>query len=83
MAPEYIAYAAETGTLDTLVGMLTDQTPATVTYANLNGTQSVWPRATIQTLQPQPWSIMPEGLEAGLNAQGLADLLEFIMTTPR
>jgi hypothetical protein len=49
------------------------------------GTQVVLPRANIQYLQAQPWSLMPEGLEAGLTTQGMADLLEYIVrptTTP-
>jgi hypothetical protein len=38
------------------------------------------PRTNIQYLQAQPWSLMPEGLEEGLTPQGMADLLEYILT---
>ena len=83
VAPEYTGYVAETGTLETLVGILTDQSKATVTFAQPDGSQAVWPRAALQVLQPQPWGIMPDGLETGLNVQGLADLLDLLMTTPK
>jgi hypothetical protein len=39
----------------------------------------VLPRHNIQFLQAQSWSLMPEGLEAGLTAQNLADLLEYVV----
>lgn len=83
VAPQYTGYVAETGTLETLVGILTDQSKATVTIAQPDGSQAVWPRAALQVLQPQPWGIMPDGLETGLNVQGLADLLDLLMTTPK
>jgi hypothetical protein len=37
-------------------------------------------RTNIAKMQSQGQSLMPEGLEAGLTPQGLADLLEYIET---
>jgi len=37
------------------------------------------PRANIVRMESTGKSLMPEGLEAGLSAQEMADLLEFII----
>jgi putative membrane-bound dehydrogenase-like protein len=83
IAPDYGGYVMGTGNLETLIGMIPDQSPVTYTIAQAGRAPEVWPKATLQTILPQQWSLMPEGLEAGLSVQGMADLLEFIMTTPR
>jgi hypothetical protein len=36
---------------------------------------------SFQTMQA--WSLMPEGLQEGLSPQAIADLLDYIMVTPR
>jgi putative heme-binding domain-containing protein len=46
------------------------------------GVRTVWARAGIQHVQAQPWSLMPDGLENGLTAQDLADLLDYIFSAP-
>jgi putative heme-binding domain-containing protein len=83
VAPEYAGYVMDTGNLEALIGVIADQSPVTYTIAQAGRVPEVWPKATLQAVLPQPWSIMPEGLEAGLSVQAMADLLEFIMTTPR
>ena len=83
--PDYLTYVVETAEGESLIGLLRDQNPATITLQALNGAQVVLPRANISYLQAQPWSLMPEGLEDGLTPQGMADLLEYILrptTTP-
>lgn len=68
---------------ETWAGIVSDQTPTTVTLSQPRGVRTVWSRANIQSIQPQPWSLMPDGLEQGLGRQEIADLLEYVMTTPR
>src|SRR5262249_2871242 len=63
VSPEFAAYDAETGTLEILMGILADQGQVTVTFVMADGSKAVWPRTALQILQPQPWSIMPDGLE--------------------
>ena len=77
---DYLTYVVETADGESLMGILRDQNPATITLQGLNGAQVVLPRSNIQYLQAQPWSLMPEGLEAGLTPQGMADLLEYVAT---
>ena len=76
---DYLTYVVETADGESLIGLLRDQNPATITLQWLNGAQVVLPRANIQYLQAQPWSLMPDGLEAGLTTQGMADLLAYLL----
>jgi len=65
---------------ESLLGIVTDDNPATITLSRPNKPPAVWPRANIQLLQAQPWSFMPEGLEAGLTTQDMADLLQHLVS---
>ena len=76
---DYLTYVAETADGESLVGLLRDQNPATITLQLLNGAQVVLPRANLSYLQPQSWSLMPDGLEAGLTQQNMADLLDYLL----
>lgn len=75
----YLTYVVETADGESLIGLLRDQNPATITLQLLNGAQVVLPRANLSYLQPQPWSLMPDGLEAGLTQQNMADLLDYLL----
>jgi putative heme-binding domain-containing protein len=66
-----------------LIGLLTDENLTTITLRQPGGLDLVWPKTNVQSLQAQSWSLMPEGLEEGLTAENMADLLEYIMTTAR
>jgi putative heme-binding domain-containing protein len=81
--PELMTYTVDTNEAETWIGTVVDQNQTTVTLLLPDGQPSIWPRGNIEKLTPQAWSIMPDGLEQGLSMQGMADLLEYIMTTPR
>jgi putative heme-binding domain-containing protein len=83
VALQYAACVVETKDGEDLVGIKTEETDRTLTLRQPNGVAMVWPLASIQSVQTQPWSLMPEGLEQGLELESLADLLEYIMATPR
>jgi putative membrane-bound dehydrogenase-like protein len=76
---DFLPYVIETTEGETLIGLLRGDNAATVSLQPLNGRPVVLPRANIQDLQAQPWSLMPERLEEGLTPQGMADLLEYIL----
>jgi putative heme-binding domain-containing protein len=76
---DFLPYVIETTEGETLIGLLRGDNAATVFLQPLNGRPVVLPRANIQDLQAQPWSLMPERLEEGLTPQGMADLLEYIL----
>jgi len=77
---DYQTYVLETAEGENWIGLLRAENATTVTLQQLNGRKVVIPRDNIQYLQAQPWSIMPEGIEAGLSPQALADLLEYVIT---
>ena len=76
--PEFTAYVVETKDDESLVGLVVNETATSVTLRQAYGKETVIPRANISKMQSQGVSLMPEGLEAGLAAQDMADLLEYI-----
>ena len=67
----------------TLTGFIASQTGHSVTVCDANGGR--WPvgNSNIQSQTSLGFSGMPEGLEAGLNQQDMADLLEYITANQR
>jgi putative membrane-bound dehydrogenase-like protein len=78
--PDYVAYTVETRDDETAIGLIANETSTAVTVRQAYGKETVVPRANIKRMQSQGQSLMPEGLEAGLGPQDLADLLNFIET---
>jgi putative heme-binding domain-containing protein len=78
--PEFVAYVVETRDDETLMGLVVNETATSITVRQAYGRETVVPRANILKMTSQGLSLMPEGLEAGLSAQDMADLLEFIET---
>jgi putative membrane-bound dehydrogenase-like protein len=76
----YLTYVAETAMGEPLIGVLRDENPTAITFQELKGGAFVLPRSNVRYLQAQPWSLMPQGLEEGLTAQAMADLLEYLLT---
>lgn len=84
VAPNYVSYLVETRSEESWSGLIVNETPASLTLRRANGEETVIPRAEAVTIRSQGLSLMPEGLEADLTLQGMADLLEYVMTaTPR
>jgi putative heme-binding domain-containing protein len=78
--PEFVAYAVDTKDDESLLGLVVNETATSVTIRQAYGKETVIPRANISKMSSQGQSLMPEGLEAGLTQQDMADLLEFIST---
>jgi putative heme-binding domain-containing protein len=83
ITPGYATVVVETRHGENLVGIIADENQATITLRQPRGVEFVWPRSNIQSIHPQPWSLMPEGLQQGLTAQNMADLLEYLMNESR
>jgi putative heme-binding domain-containing protein len=66
----------------TLIGFIESQKGNSITLCDANGVR--WPigDANIQSQYSVGISGMPEGLEAGLNQQNMADLLEYLTVNP-
>lgn len=78
--PEYVGYVVETSDDESLIGLIANETATAVTVRQAYGREDVIQRASIIKMQSQGQSIMPEGLEADLTPQQMADLLEYIET---
>jgi putative membrane-bound dehydrogenase-like protein len=78
--PEFVAYAVDTKDDESLLGLVVHESATSVTLRQAYGKETVIPRANISKMTSQGHSMMPEGLEAGLSLQDMADLLEFIST---
>ena len=78
--PLYMAYTALTLSGDVLHGRLKSETENTLTFQQLDGTERQVLRSNLRTLESSQASLMPEGLEAGLSDQALADLIAFVQS---
>lgn len=80
VAPQFIAYTVETQDGQTLGGLLSKDDTSGVTVRMTAGAEVNIARAQVKKMSAGGLSLMPEGLEAGMDAQGMADLLEFVET---
>ena len=78
VAPNYLIYTVETKSGDTFSGLIANETPSSLTLRGANGTETVVLRSQVDRLQSSGQSLMPEGLEAGLTPQDMADLLDYL-----
>jgi putative heme-binding domain-containing protein len=78
IAPNFLNYTVETKDGETLTGLIANDSAAGITLRRANGEESVVARDRISRIQTQNLSLMPEGLEAGLTNQEMANLLEFL-----
>jgi putative heme-binding domain-containing protein len=61
-------------------GLITDQTPTSVTIKRDKDVRVTILRKQIDAIKSSGKSLMPEGLEKKVNQQEMADLLEFLMS---
>ena len=78
--PGFNPYTCTLNTGEQLYGLLASETANSVVVKLADGTQKTVLRNQIKTLQSQPLSLMPEGLEAAINHQQMADLIQFLRT---
>ncbi len=82
VAPQYIAYDVTTHSGATYSGLVARDDTAGVTLKLVGGAEIAIPRNEIRGTTSAGRSLMPEGLEQGLEVQAMADLLTFIETLP-
>lgn len=80
--PTYLAVTVETTDGESLSGLVTSDTPAGITLIQAGGIQHQLARARIASVKADGRSLMPEGFEATLTAQQLADLLAVLTGVP-
>ncbi len=78
VAPQYIAYEVNTKDGNAYLGMITRDDATSLALKIMGGAEVAIPRANVKGSSSSGKSLMPEGLEAGMTVQDMADLLTFI-----
>lgn len=78
VAPNFTAYDCLTIDGRSLTGLLTADTPSSITLRQVLGLEETLPRDQVKSLTVSPVSLMPPGLEKLMTAQELADLLAYL-----
>lgn len=76
--PIYVAYDLETRDGQDFLGVIVNETANSVTIRRAGGIDDVVLRTNIKGMRSTGLSLMPDGLEAGINEQQMADLLQFL-----
>lgn len=76
--PQFMAYQLETTSGKSITGIVTAETPNSVTIRRLDGTSESVQRSSIDSLRSTGLSFMPEGLEKQIGLQEMADLLAYL-----
>jgi putative heme-binding domain-containing protein len=79
VAPNFVSYTVETKDGRTLDGMIAEESAASLTLKRAGGVQETVLRRDIAQLTGSSLSLMPEGLEAGITPQQMADLIAFLL----
>ena len=78
--PAYTSYVVQTTGGRTLVGMITAETAASMVVTGADGQAVSVPRSEIASQVSTGVSFMPEGLEAAIGHQGMADLIAYLIS---
>jgi putative membrane-bound dehydrogenase-like protein len=78
VAPQYIAYDVTTKDGNAYSGIIARDDATSLALKIMGGAEVNLPRANIKGSTSSGKSLMPEGLEAGMTVQDMADLLTFI-----
>jgi putative heme-binding domain-containing protein len=78
VAPNFAAYDCVTTDGRTITGIMTAETPSSVTLRQVLGLEETLPREKIKSLTVSKSSLMPQGLEKAMKPQELADLLAYL-----
>ncbi len=75
---KYVGYVIITRNATAHTGVITAETPTSLTLRTAIGAEQIILRANIKTLQSTGLSLMPPGLEAALPPAAMADLLAYL-----
>jgi putative membrane-bound dehydrogenase-like protein len=81
--PDFVAYNATTKNGDTFTGFIANESATTVTLRRANEPDITLKRADLNEFKTSGTSLMPDGLEAGMTEQDMADLIEFLRRPDR
>jgi putative membrane-bound dehydrogenase-like protein len=78
--PRYLSYTALTSGGETIFGIITTETPGSITIKGLDAREQTIPRSSLKSLEGSNRSLMPEGVEGAVSDQDLADVIRFLQT---
>jgi putative heme-binding domain-containing protein len=78
VSPDFVSYTITTISGETLTGLIAAESATGVTIRRPSLADETILRSQIKDLRAEGKSLMPEGLEAGLTPQDLADLIAFV-----
>jgi len=81
--PDFVAYNAETKSGESYSGFIANESATTVTLRRANEPDITFKRSELKELKTSGKSLMPDGLEAAMNEQDVADLIEFLRRPDR
>lgn len=82
IAQHYETYQVERASGDTLMGVIGEQSPTSITFRQGPGQQTTVNRADIRQMTVVPQSTMPEALDQQISPDEMADLLAYLTTPP-
>ncbi len=83
IAQHYETYAVERAGGDSLVGVIGEQSPTSITFRQGPGVTTTVKRSDIKTMSVVPQSIMPESFAEQVTPDDMAHLLAFLTSSPR
>ena len=78
VSPNFALYVIETKDGRTLSGLVMSETAGNVVLKRVDGGQESLLRSDIQSISSTGTSLMPEGVEAAITPEQMADLIEFL-----
>lgn len=82
VAPNFLSYTVETKHGRTLDGIITAESAASITLKRAEGITETVLRRDFAQLSGSGLSLMPEGLEAAISVEQMADLIAFLLLPP-
>ena len=80
VSPNYVEFSVELADGETVTGVIASETASSITLRRAGGAQETISRQNIRQMSSSGISLMPEGLEAVISPQQMADLLAFMRT---
>jgi len=82
VAPNFVGYTVETRAGRTLDGIIADESASSLTLKRAEGVTETVLRRDIASISGSGLSLMPEGMEAAITVEQMADLIAFLLPPP-